>query len=289
MRTWVVAAVLLGVAACSSDNSTGPGTAPPVPANLVGTSLDGAVALIWDDNAFEADPNGFQNYRIYSTSYNLDQNACGTTWNLEGTTVAPEFIASALTNGVPLCFSVSAVSLDGVESARSATRNDTPRPDARNVVIFTRLDQPSASGFRFWDDLNGDHVVQASELGLIRNCNDASVDFSVEKDPNGFIFFAPRRPGASITYYNTSDPQHFVPDLTSIDIAPDAQEHQFVTSPLQALPGAGYVFQMPGGDGFARFGALRPQHVGQSFVIVDWSFQTDPGNPELRVVRRSGS
>lgn len=287
MRTWVVAAVLLGVAACSSDNSTGPGTAPPIPTNLVGTSLDGAVALTWDDNAFQADPNGFQNYRIYSTSFNLDQNTCGSTWNLEGTTVAPEFIASALTNGVPLCFAVSAMSVGGAESARSASRNDTPRPDARNVVIYTRQDKPAASGFRFWDDLNGDHAVQASELGLIRSGNDASVDFSLEKDPNGFLFFAPKRAGVSITYYNTSDPLHFVPDLTSIDIAPAAD--QFVSNWLQAIPGAGYVFQMPGGDGFARFGALRPQHVGQTFVIVDWSLQTDPGNPELRVVRRSGS
>ena len=40
-----------------------------VPINLVGTSLDQAVALTWDDNAFLADPNNFQNYRVYSTTY----------------------------------------------------------------------------------------------------------------------------------------------------------------------------------------------------------------------------
>jgi hypothetical protein len=286
MRTWVVAAALLGVAACSSDKSTGPGVAPPVPTHLVGTSLDGAVALTWDDNAFQADPNGFQNYRIYSTSYNLDQNACGTTWNVEGTTVAPEFIASALTNGVPLCFAVSAVSIDGLESARSDARNDTPRPDARNVVLYARQVQNAGSGFRFWDDLNGDNVVQASELGLIRNGSDPNIDFSVEWDGSGNLFFTPARPNVTVAYYNQSASSHFVPDLTSIDIAP---EDGFARGGLKAVPGDGYVFQMPGGDGFARFGAIRPQHVGQSFVIIDWSYQTDPGNPELRVVRRSGT
>lgn len=285
MRTWVVAAALLGVAACSSDNSTGPGVAPPVPTNLVGTSLDGAVALTWDDNAFQADPNGFQNYRIYSTSYNLDQNTCGTTWNLEGTTVAPEFIASALTNGVPLCFAVSAVSIDGLESPRSDPRNDTPRPDARNVVLYARQAQNAGSGFRFWDDLNGDNVVQPSELGLIRNGSDPNIDFSVERDGSGNLYFTPARAGVTVAYYNQSASSHFVPDLTSIDIAPTTG---YAPGGLKAFPGDGYVFQMPGGDGFARFGAIRPQHVGQSFVIIDWSYQTDPGNPELRVVRRSG-
>jgi hypothetical protein len=273
------------VTACSSDDSTGPGTAPPIPANLVGTSLDGAVALTWDDNAFLANPNAFQNYRIYSTSYNLDQNSCGTTWNLEGTTVAPEFIASALTNGVPLCFAVSAMSVGGAESARSDARNDTPRPDARNVVIYSRQDKTSESGFRFWDDLNGDRAVQASELGLIRSGNDLTIDFSVERDATG-LYFTPVRPGVTIAYYNQLDPSHFVPDLTSIDTAPTSG---FAPGRLRALPGVGYVFEMPGGDGFARYGAIRPQHVGQTFVIVDWSYQTDPGNPELRVVRRSGS
>jgi hypothetical protein len=45
------------------------------------------------------------------------------------------------------------------------------------------------------------------------------------------------------------------------------------------------VFEMDGGDGFARFGALRVTHAGKNFIIVDWSFQTDPGNIELLVGR----
>ena len=40
---------------------------------------------------------------------------------------------------------------------------------------------------------------------------------------------------------------------------------------------------MSGGDGFARYGSLRVTHVGQDFLILDWAYQTDPGNPELVV------
>lgn len=43
------------------------------------------------------------------------------------------------------------------------------------------------------------------------------------------------------------------------------------------------MFQTDGGDGFARFGAIRVRHAGQDSVIVDWSFQTDPGKIELLV------
>jgi hypothetical protein len=40
---------------------------------------------------------------------------------------------------------------------------------------------------------------------------------------------------------------------------------------------------MDGGDGFLRYGAVRVTHVGQTFLIFDWAYQTDPGNPELLV------
>ena len=35
--------------------------------------------------------------------------------------------------------------------------------------------------------------------------------------------------------------------------------------------------------GFARFGGVRVTHVGQDFMIFDWSYQVDPGNPELSI------
>jgi hypothetical protein len=28
---------------------------------------------------------------------------------------------------------------------------------------------------------------------------------------------------------------------------------------------------------------VRVSHVGTTFLIMDWAFQTDPGNPELLV------
>ncbi len=250
----------------------------PAPAALTTTSLDGAIALSWSDNPFQSDPQGFKAYHVYSTTYDLDRDQCGATWALEGTTVAPEFVAGALVNGQPRCFGVSAVSIEGFESLWSPVRDDTPRPDARNVVVYAAQAQAAQSGFRFWRDLNGDGQVQPAELGLV-GANDANVaDFVVTRDGAGNLFLAPARTGTQVRVYGTAP----VPDLTSIDVAPVGG---YSTLAAQALPGWGYVFQMPGGDGFLRYGAVRVTHVGRDFLILDWSYQTDPGNPQLIVAR----
>jgi hypothetical protein len=51
---------------------------------------------------------------------------------------------------------------------------------------------------------------------------------------------------------------------------------------IQAVPGYAYVFEIVEGSTL-RYGALRVTHVGRDYLIFDWSFQTDIGNPELIV------
>jgi hypothetical protein len=289
MSGWRIPVVLLLIAACSSDR-TGPGNAPDVPADLFSTTLNGAVALTWPDNAFQSDPDNFQSYRIYSASYNIDaaegSDPCGTSWRLEGTTVAPEFLVGAMVNGVSRCFSVSAANRDGAESQRSRTVFDTPRPDSRNQVIYPIQVRSDSSGFRFWDD-DGDNVVEAGELGRVRDGSSASVDFYVDRDGSGRLFLTPSRAGTGVEFFS-QDP---VSDLTSIDDAPcltTSDPHsctRYSTAPIEAAPGLGYVFEMEAGDQFLRYGSVRVTHVGPSFLILDWAFQTDPGNPELLVGR----
>lgn len=280
MRGWWIPVLVL-LAGCSDDNGTGPdGTAPDTPASLSSTSLDGAVALTWLDNSFQSDPGNFQNYRVYSTSYDIDAppdvDPCGSDRELEGTTVSPEFIVGALANGVPRCFEVTAVSVDGFESGPSPVRNDTPRPDARNVAISIFESDPAESGFRFWDDIDGDGRSDDVELGLVREGTSSAIDFLVDRDVTGAVFLNPVRPGTGVEFYQEAP----VEDLTSIDFAED---RAYRTTGIEAEPGLGYVFEMDGGDGFSRYGAVRVTHVGQSFIILDWAFQPDPGNPELLV------
>lgn len=244
------------------------------PTSLGSTTLNGKIALAWSDNPFTSNPSRFSEYRVYSASYDLDANLCGQSWSLEGTTVAPEFVVGALTNGVPRCFGVSAISREGFESLWSPVRSDTPRPDARNVILYARQAQDAGSGFRFWLDSDGDRQADPSELGLALSGSSPVIDFSVERDGTGALFLTPVRAGTGVEAYGSAP----VGDLTDIDYAPNVS---YGRSAIEALPGWGYVFETDGGDGFARYASVRVSYVGQTYLIFDWGFQTDRGNPEL--------
>jgi hypothetical protein len=120
--------------------------------------------------------------------------------------------------------------------------------------------------------------VNENQHCLVLDGTDASADFTVERDINGTLFLTPARAGVTVALYGSVA----VEDLTSIDIAP---LNGFDASGLEALPGWGYVFEMPGTQ-FVQYGAVRVTHVGQNFLILDWAYQTDPGNPELVVGRK---
>jgi hypothetical protein len=246
------------------------------PGWLFSISLNGAIHLQWDDTSYVADPARFQGYRIYSTPYDLDAGVCDPTWFLEGTTVAPEFLASALPNGSPRCFGVTAVSREGYESMWSPLRQDTPRPDARNVLVYALQQDATKAGFRFWNDANSNGKGEASELGLVESGNATDIDFRVTRGVGDTLWIEPRYSGDSMQVYGQ------VADLTSIDYAP---EFGYTRNLYQAVPTYGYVFQMVDASGL-HYGALRVTHVNRDYMIFDWSMQTDIGNPEL--IRRAG-
>lgn len=242
------------------------------PATLTGISLNRAIHLSWSDNAFTSAPARFAAYRVYTTSYDLDTGFCGSQWLLDGTTVAPEFLSAALANGQPLCFAVSAVSREGWESLWSPLWQDTPRPDGRNVLVFGYEENQGLSGFRFWNDANGDNQAQTSELGLIQDGNRTDIDFWVHRDAaDSSLWIVPEF--ARLRLYSNQP----LADLTSIDIAPVTG---YSTNMIEAVPGYGYVFEMVDGAEL-RYAALRVTHVGRDYLIFDWSVQTDIGNPEL--------
>jgi hypothetical protein len=266
------AAGLLALA-CNSATSPFVPFPLPTPTSLTSVSLNQMVQLSWADNAFAADPNRFSLYRVYSTSYNLDTGLCGTVWSVEGTTVAPDFLVSALTNGVPRCYGVTALTRDGTESARSAARQDTPRPDARNVLVHAYVADSAHSGFRFWDDFNGSGTAQANELGLIQSGNLTSIDFVVDRGADLNLWIIPVYTGTSMRQYGSGP----IADLTSIDFAPATG---YSADSLVARVGNGYVFEMVE-NSVLHYGAIRVSFVGSDYLILDWSFQTDQGNPEL--------
>lgn len=272
-RTLALPAALLAISACSGDYTTRPGGGGSLqsPDNLTSVSLNGAIQLSWDANARLDRPDRFDHYNIYSTSYDLDNNVCDDAhWALEGTSVSEDFVVSGLSNGVSLCFDVSAVSVNGRESDWAQARFDTPRFDARNVLIDASQTHLSTSGFRF-------EFPSSSQLGQVVSGSRDDIDFVVNRHNDGSLWLTTVRDGTSVVLYS-QDP---VDDLTSIDVAP---LDGYITGSIEAVTGYAYVFQTELSDGL-HFGAVRITHVGADYVILDWAYQTDYGNPELRRVR----
>lgn len=277
-RLFALPLIAMTLAACDDDVVNVVPIVLEPPASLTSISLDGKIHLLWSDNAeINAPVDAFLEYRVYSTGYSLDEELCDETWDFEGSTVfGTEFLVGSLTNGSPMCFGVVSVSVDGEESDWSPLRADTPRPDARNVLIYAWEEDATYSGFRFFEDVNGDGLVGPLELGAVGDGGRTDIDFWVHKDANDVFFLMPERAGTTVALYGNQE----IEDLTSIDIAP---LNGFSPDGIEAIPGFGYVFEMDGGDGYARYGAVRVTHVGIDYMIFDWSYQTDPGNPELSV------
>ena len=276
---YLLLAASVGAVAC--QDNTAPSSASPLeaPSSLSSISLDSAIYLDWADNAYQSDPSRFSIYRVYSASYDLNHGSCLTDWAIEGTTVAHVFLAAQLANGVPRCFATSAISRDGLESDWSPLWQDTPRPDARNVLVWAAGVNTPQAGFRFWLDANANGYGDAGELGLVEDGNRSDIDFSVYVDPtDSSVWLAPKFAGDSLQLYQSTP----VADLTSIDFAPATG---YGRDTIQAVPGYGYVFQRNEGGAY-HYAALRVTAVSRQYVIFDWSVQTDPGNPELAPSRR---
>lgn len=243
----------------------------PAPTSLNSISLDRAVQMSWASNSRTSDPNAFDYYRVYSTVYSSSAGACDDQlWVLEGTTISEDFISTGLTNGVRYCFAVSAVSRDGHESLFSTPRDDTPRYDSRNIILDAFEVTPATSGFDFYDP------TASSRFGVVKSGTAAGIDFRLERHADNRLYFVPMRSDVSIALYSM-DP---VTDLTSIDIAP--LDQSFSSASISAEPGYAYVFRI-GPVGSANYGAVRVSHVGADYIILDWSYQSAPNNPELIV------
>jgi|GEM_PF-1966544 len=91
------------------------------PGDIRGTAYNGAVTVGWDSIS-QVGVNGsrFEYYRVYSepaTATSDSTAACDSTAvALEGTTVSTAFVITGLTNGIPTCYAVTAVSQSGLES-----------------------------------------------------------------------------------------------------------------------------------------------------------------------------
>lgn len=236
------------------------------PTDLSGVSLDGAVQLGWADNARIAGGSQFRHYRVFSTVVTAGGACDAGRWIVEGATVSNTFLVAGLTNGVSRCFAVTAMSASGIESAMSRPWTDTPRPDARHVVLDAFGTRPASSGFIF-------HDAAAGRYGVVVDGARPDADFRVEQGADGSFAIRAMRDAVRMAAFGSAP----VPDLTSVDVAPATG---YDASVLTVLPGHAYVLRIRRADG-DRFAAVRIAYVAAGHVVIDWAYQPAVGNPEL--------
>jgi hypothetical protein len=236
----------------------------PAPRTLVSVTLNEGIELSWDPNAYAAAPQLFDFYRVYSTSWDVVQGCNLSGWALEGTTVSDGFVSRNLPNGETRCFAVSAISLDGHESLWSNVREDTPRHDARGVVLDASDVRAATSGFVF--------ATSAGAFGTIVSDTSAAADVVLERGGDGTLSFKARRAEVRIAPYGVAP----VSELTTIDRAPNIG----YVETARAVAGYGYVVRVQYADG-VHYAAIRIVHVAADYVLFDFAFQSQPGSLEL--------
>lgn len=243
----------------------------PAPLGLTSTTLDRAIHLAWQDNAVQSTIAQFDHYRIYSSAWSSAKGVCEAPWYFEGSTVSDGFLVGNLPNGVSRCFAVSAISADGHESTWSAARLDTPRSDAKSVLVWVAETRPDSAGFVFNDET-------PKVLGVVSSSTRADADFTLSRRADGTVWLTPGRAGSNVRLYQATP----VADLAVIDRAPASG---YAATALEAQPGLAYVFELQESDG-VHYGAIRIQYVTKDFIVFDWSYQDGVGNAELAKRRR---
>jgi len=250
--------VALLTVGCSDVNHHSDHTPPPVPSGVYTITGDGFVEILWSQVRID-DLAGYKIY--YSTSSN------GKYWRI-GRSEDNYYLDDDVDNGTTYYYAVSSYDWNGNESDLSyETVHDTPRPEGHDLVIH---DEDARAGVDFsgyyynmiqpWDD----PFVDLYLLWLNGRYCLASAD--VEYD--GLIY------GTDIQYAG------FVNSLDEIDWAPDGGWSTDIADTVTLYEDHAYLV-WTWENNFAKFKVV---HIGYDYIAIDWAFQIDEGNPELKAL-----
>lgn len=264
MNRLLLPLMTLGIllAGCS-EKTTAPDIHPPAaPRGLFSVTGDTEVTLVWLANT-ETDVVG---YRIY-------EGPCGGL-DCEYTRIASipapagadyvEYVVTGLTNGEPRFFAVAAVNHAGAESDLSYDDVfDTPRPAGTGLALNNYLAYDANIGYDFSVFARTSFVDPP-----------ADIFFGYYEDATGLIhqqIFVP-------DYSTDIQDAGYVSSLDAVDFAPGPESGWSPSGTVEAIVGHAYVVWTRDNH-FAKFLVTA---VGPTRVTLDWAYQIDPGNRELK-------
>jgi hypothetical protein len=267
LATILLAAPVL-VAGCNDSTSPRDHSPPAAPRGFHSITGDGEVLLRWLGNT-EFDVAG---YHVYQSSC---ASGPGCPYDRIGSTTGTEFTVGGLTNGVTRYFAVAAFDRAGNESPLSYEDVfDTPRPEGFDLGLDNYAVEPATSGYDF-------------SAYAVRPFDDARTDLYFGSRDGVHLMIAP------FTDTEIQD-AGYASSLDAVDFAPTAGWSPSGTAELVV----GHCYVVLTHDGLdEHYAKFRVTSLSPDRVVVDWAYQVDPGNRELKArplrpsvprVRRAG-
>jgi hypothetical protein len=243
---FIVCVSLLVLAGCCYEGADH--EPPAVPRGVRSITGDEEVLIVWYHNT-EPDLAGYRIYRSLEAS--------GYYYEI-GETNLDYFLDYGLQNGETYYYAITAFDGNGNESELSYELVfDTPRPEGYNERIYDYTEYPDYAGWNFsaYSCVPYDHP---------------SCDFYYGYDSySAAYYFFVGQPNGDIQDFGYTE------SLDDITYAPG--EGWSSTGVVEAISGHTYIF-WTADNHYAKF---RVTAFGPDYVVFDWAYQVEPGNPEL--------
>jgi len=256
---WVLlAALLLLAGGCRTHDPCDDCWEPPAPTGVWTITGDGYVEVLWDDLYIQ----DLDHYRVYRGDEEF-----GDYWHI-GSSGDTYFVDDDVINGITYYYAVTAVDRNGRESDLSyATVMDTPRPAGEDLVVWDYDDEAGV-------DFSGYYHH------MIRPWDDLYTDMYLVWDESDLCYAFQSTEGNDLQYAG------WVENLDELDWAPEGGWSLGQTDRVNLYEGYAY-WVWTWDNHFAKF-VVTDIDYDDYYVVVDWAYQVDEGNPELSIVPAGG-
>ena len=252
----------LGLGACRSSRSWWDEPRLPAPSGVFSVTGDGSVELYW--NSIE--DVDLETYTIYRSL------SAGGPYAVRGYSVDEYYRDTQVSNGITYYYAVAARDWHGRESDLSyETVHDTPRPAGRITVY----DEDARAGV----DFSGFYQH------MVLPWDDSYADMYLFWDGDRYAMQSTDVQVGNQVYGTDLQSVGWVESLDEIDWAPEGGWTLDEADVVRLYSGHAYLV-WTWENHFAKF---RVRELGQDYVVLDWAFQVDEGNPELTVIGDAGA
>ena len=249
----LIAVALLAMGCTIHDNDP-----PPVPSGVYSVTGDGSVEILWS----HVRSDDLHGYRVYRSRSEVGA------YRFIGGSRDNQYVDANVDNGTTYFYAVTSYDRHDNESELSyETVFDTPRPAGRGLRVY---DDDDFAGVDFSD----------YRIGMVQPWDAADTDMYLLWLDGRYCFASTDVVIGDDVYGTDIQYAGYVETLDEIGWAPEGGWSQEAADTLVLYEGHAYLV-WTWENHFAKF---RVAEIGYDYVVVDWAFQVDRGNPELAVI-----